>query len=344
MSLAPDAAPLLVFVHGEDDQDQVTEKVTGAMPDGPECVVLSLPRSDAELRARVDELAPEGRLVFLVGHGAAVPVVGELVLAGPARFAGAGLLKGTLRLDDPPPAATLAGLPVFWAEGERDTVSPADQITNTRNYLQGVSGAAVVTHVDIGDHLLSTTTLGELGKWLGHRLEHIEAHGVAPVGPARAVEWPGIGELPERAGGRPLVTWSVPQQQISDQAIIDYQDRLFERVSALDGVQVVDSDFAVPGARALTVSDAKGPARAFLDEASGEFAHLHPWYDGSVHLALTADQAADAIAKGWAQPHMWAGTRFSDGFLLVYGPRDDAEVGIVAALVEASYRFAATAP
>jgi len=39
---------------------------------------------------------------------------------------------------------------------------------------------------------------------------------------------------------------------------------------------------------------------ALLVPAAGEFAHLHPAHDGSLHLALPPAQAADAIAKGWA--------------------------------------------
>ena len=32
--------------------------------------------------------------------------------------------------------------------------------------------------------------------------------------------------------------------------------------------------------------------------------------------------------------------RLSPGFLLVYGPRDDAELDVVTGIVEASYRYA----
>ena len=72
----------------------------------------------------------------------------------------------------------------------------------------------------------------------------------------------------------------------------------------------------------------------------GEFAHLHPSYDGSLHLALPADLAADLVTRGWGRMHPWAGTRLSPGFVMVYGPRDDAELDTVQSIVAASHAYA----
>ena len=72
----------------------------------------------------------------------------------------------------------------------------------------------------------------------------------------------------------------------------------------------------------------------------GEFAHLHPSYDGSLHLVLPPELAADVSAKGWGRPHMWAGTRLSPGFMLVHGPRDADELTTVRAIVAASHTYA----
>ena len=94
---------------------------------------------------------------------------------------------------------------------------------------------------------------------------------------------------------------------------------------------------SVPGARAFTLEDGKGPEDAFLVPQAGEFAHLHPAYDGSLHLSLAPDQAADVVAQGWGVPHMWAGTRLTPGFVMVHGPRDAEELDIVAGIVAASH-------
>jgi phospholipase/carboxylesterase len=37
---------------------------------------------------------------------------------------------------------------------------------------------------------------------------------------------------------------------------------------------------------------------------------------------------------------MLAGIRLSPGFVLVYGPRTEAEVDVIAGIIEASHRFA----
>lgn len=109
-------------------------------------------------------------------------------------------------------------------------------------------------------------------------------------------------------------------------------------------MDVGPSHISVPGARALNLSDGSGDERAFLVPQYGEFAHLHPAYDGSLHLALPVELAADVSAKGWGRPHMWAGTRLSSGFMLVYGPRDQEELATVKGIVAASHAYAAGTP
>ena len=50
--------------------------------------------------------------------------------------------------------------------------------------------------------------------------------------------------------------------------------------------------------------------------------------------------AADVVATGWGVPHMWAGTRLSAGFVMVFGPRDREELVTVTGIVEASHAYA----
>ncbi|NYG59639.1 phospholipase/carboxylesterase [Nocardioides daedukensis] len=289
------------------------------------------------LRGRIDEAAA-GRPVIVAAHGHAVPALAAVVLADPAAFAGAAFVNGAF---EPVEGAPLTGLPVFFALGEQDLEVPIPVQNVTWRWIISESGAPVTAHLDDGGHGPTTRTWAELVKWAEHRLARIAENGVGQVGVVGQADW-SFGELPVRnSGGRPLVTWSVPQQQYTDQAMLPFQEKLFEKVSALDGVKLGDSDFAVPGARALLIENGSTDTARYLDAASGEFAHLHPWYDGSLHVVLPADKASDAITKGWAQPHMWAGTRFTEGFVLVYGPRNDAEVEIVAGIVDAGREYAA---
>ena len=74
--------------------------------------------------------------------------------------------------------------------------------------------------------------------------------------------------------------------------------------------------------------------------SAGEFAHLHPGHDGSLHLALPPALAADLIAKGWGVAHPLAGVRLSPGMVMVFGPRDDAELDTVLGVVATSHAWA----
>ena len=120
----------------------------------------------------------------------------------------------------------------------------------------------------------------------------------------------------------------------------ELQERLFARIAALPGVSDGPSQISVPGARAFALTDGAGPAEAYLVPNAREFAHLHPGYDGSLHLALPPDQAADLVGNGWGVPHPWAGTRLTAGFVLLYGPRDENELEIVAGIVAAGHTWA----
>jgi phospholipase/carboxylesterase len=112
------------------------------------------------------------------------------------------------------------------------------------------------------------------------------------------------------------------------------QERLFERALSLPGVFAAASLVSVPGARALFLEEtvATGPQEAF--QAGREFAHIHPGYDGSLHLTLPVELAHEVVEKGWGEPHPVSAS------MMVYGPRDEAELEVVWCLLLASYRFA----
>lgn len=307
-------------------------------------IAESLTETMAWFRTWLDDVAPAGRPVVLAGFSGGAAFAGGLLLDDPARFAGAAILYGTLPFDAGVPTDTgrLAGVPVFVAQGDQDQVIPPELLARTWGYLLTDSGAAPYARRDPGGHGITTGTVDELGAWISERLAYVARHGVTPVGLSRDVAWPTLpgGTLPEREGPRPSVSWTIPQQQESDNAPAELQEALFARMSALPGVESGPSQISVPGARAVLAPDATGPEEAFLVPSAREFAHLHPAYDGSLHLVLPVDLAADAVAKGWAQVHMLAGIRLSPGFVLVYGPRTEAELEVVAGLVGASHRFA----
>ncbi|KQY62588.1 MULTISPECIES: luciferase family protein [unclassified Nocardioides] len=360
-------APLVVLLHGRGADESSILALSEQLPEGPAYAAVRAPITEgggyawfenrgigrpveeslaetiAWFRKWLDEVAPAGRPVIPIGFSGGAAFAGGLVLSDPARFAGVAVLNGTLPWDAglPVDVAHLAGLPVFLVHGEQDFVIPADLTRRTWDYLTGDSGSATLARRDPGGHVISHETVAELADWLSRRLHHLETVGAALVGRAETVSWPTLPEgLPARVGARPLVSWAYPQQQFSDQSPHELQTALFDRITRAEGVSVGESQVAVPGSRAFFLADAAGPAEAFVVAEDNEFAHLHPLYDTSLHLTLPADLAADAIAQGWAQPHMHAGTRKSPGFVLVYGPRTEAEVEVVAGIVEASRRYA----
>ncbi|MQA99716.1 MAG: phospholipase [Actinobacteria bacterium] len=148
-----------------------------------------------------------------------------------------------------------------------------------------------------------------------------------------------LAELPERRGDKPRTGSMMPHTQLDQNAPVELQELLFERITRLSGVTVAPSRISVPGARAFVLEDPPDRPEAFL--VQGEFAHLHPPTDGSLHLMLSEGDAAEVIAKGWGELHPAAREGLISGAaVMVFGPRDEDELEVVAQIVQASYRFA----
>jgi phospholipase/carboxylesterase len=297
----------------------------------------------------LDWLDTEGdpeRPVLLMGFRDGVSLAGALMLTAPHRFAGAMLLYGALPFDAGVPMTRggLAGMPVFLAHGTEDTRTPAPLLTRTWDWLAKESGAPLWAEHAPGGDQLAGQVVGDLGTWLGDRLDHLRAHGENPLPDGDEPPWPALpgGRLPVRDGEPPEVTAAIPQHQSSQNAPAPLQAQLWTRLCSLDAVSTAPATVGVAGTRALLLDRAltTGPDSAFILPALGEFAHMHPEADGSLHLVLPDALAYDALAKGWAVAHPLAGVRLSPGMVLVPGPRDTAEVEIVAGITAASHRYA----
>ena len=359
-------APLVVLLHGRGSRETEIMALADALPPGLSYAAVRAPLAEGpgfawfanrgigrpvaeSLRATMDwfnawldEIAPPGRPVVLVGFSGGAAFAGGLVLDNPERFAGAAILYGTLPFDAgvPTTSARLAGVPVFVAQGEHDHVIPRELLDRTWRYLTEESGAPTIARRDPVGHGIATGALAGLAGWLAERADYLARHGFPDREPVR---WPTLPEgLPDRAGPRPRISVTIPQQQISDNAPPELQEKLFARLSALADVDTGQSAISVPGARGfvLTRTHTTGPEQAFLVPQVREFAHLHPGHDGSLHVALPVGLAADAIRHGWAVAHPLAGIRLTPGMVLVYGPRDERELDIVTAIVSTSHAWA----
>ncbi|MEF3121788.1 alpha/beta hydrolase [Kocuria flava] len=185
-------APLVVLLHGRGSHEREILGVADHLPTGPAYaavrapipegggfawfanrgigrpVAASLAATTAWFRSWLDEAAPAGRPVVLIGFSGGAAFAGALLLSEPARFAGAAILNGTLPFDAgiPVEPARLAGTPVFVAQGEADTVIPRELLERTWSYLHTGSGAAVRGRCDPGGHGLGPRTVAELRHWV----------------------------------------------------------------------------------------------------------------------------------------------------------------------------------
>jgi len=142
-----------------------------------------------------------------------------------------------------------------------------------------------------------------------------------------------------RTGPRPRTTPTNPHTQLDQNAPPELQERVFEFGRALPGVRVGPSGVSVPGARAFHLQPGdRAPGRCMIE---GEFAHIHPASDGSLHMTLPPDIVDRAIDQGWAERHPLAGQHgLPANIVMVYGPRDDDELDVVTELVRASWEYA----
>ncbi|MCU1591220.1 MAG: phospholipase/Carboxylesterase [Frankiales bacterium] len=357
------AAPLVVLLHGRGSDELEIIGLAEHLPRGAAYAAVRAPIPEGDgyawfanrgvgrpvaesLRSTMgwftdwlDTVAPAGRPVVLVGFSGGAAFAGGLILDDPARYVAAAILYGTLPFDAGVPVTPgrLAGLPTLVARGAQDTVIPRDLLDRTWAYVNGPSGAPAWAVLDPGGHGISPSTVAELSGWLNMRLEFFTEQG---RGSTLAPPWVGLPSLPERTGPFPSTSTNTPQEQLTQQSPPVLQEQLFERLSKLPGVGTRDSAISVPGARAFVVRKPGGPAEAFLVPQVGEFAHLHPPYDGSLHLALPPALAADALAKGWSVAHPLAGLRVTPGMVMVFGPRDEDELEVVAAVVATSHAWA----
>jgi phospholipase/carboxylesterase len=121
----------------------------------------------------LDDVAPDGRPVVLVGFSGGAAFAGGLLLSEPSRYAGAAILYGTLPFDAgvPVEAGQLAGAHVFVAQGDADQVIPRELLDRTWQYLTDESAAVTETCRDPGGHGITAETAQALSTWINSTLK-----------------------------------------------------------------------------------------------------------------------------------------------------------------------------
>jgi len=147
--------------------------------------------------------------------------------------------------------------------------------------------------------------------------------------------------LPQRSGPKPDTTSSIPHSQVTQHGPDQVIEKLHEWCFSLPSVNNEQSTISVPGARALVMCDGMDCNQdAFM--IGREFAHIHPHPDnGSMHVQLTAKDAREVIETGWGEDHFLVTQgKLPEGLIMVFSPRDDAELDAVKTIVSRSYEFA----
>jgi Family of unknown function (DUF5519) len=150
-----------------------------------------------------------------------------------------------------------------------------------------------------------------------------------------------IGPLPARRGPRPTIApWPIPHRQLDQlpgPEIRAALDGVFEDALArhADTVHSRLSRFEKHNPAVTLRDPASGHADARLSH--GETAHIHP-HDGSMHMILSAADAASVLDAGWGERHPLAGVlpELPGTYIYVYPPRDEVELAIVAQLLDAA--------
>lgn len=185
-------APLVVLLHGRGSRETDIIGLADYLPAGPTYAAVrapiaegpgfawfanrgigrpvaeSLAQTMAWFRSWLEEVAPSGRPVVLIGFSGGAAFAGGLILDDPARFTAAAILHGTLPFDAgvPTTPGRLRDIPIFVAQGDADTVIPAELLGCTWKYLTEEAGAHTVGVRSPGGHNLGPQDVTELARWI----------------------------------------------------------------------------------------------------------------------------------------------------------------------------------
>ncbi|CBX92569.1 hypothetical protein IAQ61_006042 [Plenodomus lingam] len=148
--------------------------------------------------------------------------------------------------------------------------------------------------------------------------------------------------LPRRLGDRPVVRGIAPQRQQTEKSGEKVYARLVEKMKGL----VADSKNQLIEQTSCFEKHSSGlfTTVPITRACGGEICHAHP-SDGSMHMTMHPADANLIIRKGWGERHPlarggWCRRFVPREFMLIYAPRDEAEVEIVLHIIAAAVWWA----
>jgi hypothetical protein len=161
---------------------------------------------------------------------------------------------------------------------------------------------------------------------------------------------------PPRGSARPTMgPHPIPQRQLDQLPSEGVRQELIKRFAELGkqgeqkGIVEVRMSVLERQHSALFVSQTRD-WHAIAQQMRGEISHVHAGLDGSIHVVLHPADCKILFERGWAQRFAFAGVgvikrlighSLPVNFVLVYAPRNEAELDIVIAIVTASVQFMA---
>jgi len=147
--------------------------------------------------------------------------------------------------------------------------------------------------------------------------------------------------LPDRSGDKPKTNYGLPHEQLDQNSPPEIHQHLKDRAFDFPFVERRPSIISVPGAEALWLQEEGGHGCAEAFMRGNEFAHVHPPYDGSMHMMLPKDLVAEALDRGWGESHpLVPQGQAPETLVMIFGPRDTDELEVIMSLIGESYRFA----
>ena len=145
-------------------------------------------------------------------------------------------------------------------------------------------------------------------------------------------------KLPKRQSPRPIVRGIAPHRQMNQRSSPQIFSVLSAKIKGLASIPknqlgIGTSCFEKHSTGLFSLSPA-------FPTCGGEVCHAHA-SDGSMHMTLHPSDAATVLACGWGERHPlarggWLSRFVPLNFIMVYAPRDAAEIDIVMKIVSAA--------
>ena len=142
--------------------------------------------------------------------------------------------------------------------------------------------------------------------------------------------------LPIRPGVRPRTTSDVPHTQIGVNLVPEVNTEMFRRVFSVPGLEQHVSSGSFAGTQGLWIAE-NIPILYPALITGQEFGHIHP--DGSLHITLDPERAAEAVQARWAIFHPWAYQAGREGLVMLYTPQSMEELDTVFQLIVDAFNY-----